>query len=179
VSNTGYRREGRVVAAHVGGELAFLGFFRGAAERRVEHARAFGLQVRGDAAGRIRVGGGGVDHDQPRVRAFEHAARAEDRRLDLDRGGEAEKEDIAGACDFGRAPSLNRTALHQIIDRRAIAMTHDGERMPLLQDVLRRAVAHQPDADVADFFFAHFVLLWRMILSENRFPSPIGVEDML
>ena len=97
------------------------------------------------------------DHDQTGMRAFQHAARAVDRRLDLDRGGEAEKQNVAAARDLGRALSFLGAALDQVVDRRAVAMAHDGERMTLLEDVLGRAVAHQPDADVANPRLAHLL----------------------
>ena len=61
------------------------------------------------------------------------------------------------ARDLGRALAFAGAALEQVLDRRAVAVAHDGEGMALLQDVLRRAVAHQPDADVANPRLAHLL----------------------
>src|SRR2546430_16817717 len=94
------------------------------------------------------------------MRAFQHAAGAIDRRLDFDRGGQAKKQKVARSRDLGRALALAGTALDEILDRGAVAMAHDGERITLLQNVLRGAMAHQPDTDVADSRFAHSLLLF-------------------
>ena len=77
-------------------------------------------------------------------------AGAVDGGLNLDRGGETQEQDVARPRDLGRALSLAGATLHQVVDRCTVAMAHDGERMALLQNVLRGAVAHQSDADVAD-----------------------------
>jgi hypothetical protein len=42
------------------------------------------------------------------------------------------------------------TAAQQVLDRRAVAVAHDGERVSVREDVLGGAVSHQSDADVAD-----------------------------
>ena len=41
----------------------------------------------------------------------------------------------------------------QVVDRLALAAGEDGQRPALLDDVLRHAVAHEPDADEADALF--------------------------
>ena len=82
--------------------------------------------------------------------AGKNAIIAEHRRLDLGGRGQAEKDDIGCAGYGGRTRALDGATCHEIVDRRTVAVAENGERIALLADVLRRAVAHQADADIAD-----------------------------
>ena len=127
--------------------------------RRVGHPDAALRQVRADPLRRARIGGRRIDDDQARGRAGKHAVLAVDRGLDLDRGGQAQEDDIGGSRDVRRRLRFPRAARDEIVDRRAIAMPDDRQRVAVAEDVLGRAVPHQPDTDVSDPLLRHAVLL--------------------
>jgi hypothetical protein len=49
-----------------------------------------------------------------------------------------------------RVLRLDRAALDEIVDRRAVAMAEHGQGVTLLQQILRHAVAHEAEADETD-----------------------------
>ena len=97
-----------------------------------------------------RVVGGGVDEDHARPRPGDEAARTGERRLHLDAGGDADDDHVARFGERRRILGLGRAAADEIVDRLAVAVAEDGERIALLEDVLRGAVAHQADAEKTD-----------------------------
>jgi len=77
----------------------------------------------------------------------------------LRRAGDAEEHDIGRAnqrCDILR---FLRAAFHEIVDGLPVAMAEHGERKAFFHDVLRHAMAHEADADEADAFVGHRVLV--------------------
>jgi hypothetical protein len=48
-----------------------------------------------------------------------------------------------------------RAAADEVVHGLAVAMAEDGQRMAVREDVLRGAVAHEPDPDIADTKLAH------------------------
>src|SRR5260221_3768129 len=86
------------------------------------------------------------------MRAGEEAIVAEHRCFHLDRGGQAEEDDVGLPCHFGRILCLDGAAFDEIVDRRPITVAEIRQRIALLANVLRRAVPHEADADIADAF---------------------------
>ena len=140
------------VAADKRGELAFLRLLRRAAERRVAERNAARLKLRGERHGRGRIGCRAIDDDHALLRAGFQSVGAPHQRFHLGRAGDAEKYDVGILRDLGRALCFLGAALDQILDRRAIAVAHDRERMAFLEKVLRHAVAHKANADKSDAF---------------------------
>lgn len=73
--------------------------------------------------------------------------------------GHAYEDDAAALTDFADGLHLGCTAPNKIVDRRAVAMANDGERIALFDDVFRNAVAHQAKPDKADGFVCHDFLM--------------------
>src|SRR5260221_742251 len=84
--------------------------------------------------------------------AGEEAMVAKHRCFNLDRGGQEEEADIALPCHFGRILCLDGAAFDEILDRRPITVAEDRKLIALLANILRRAVPHEADADIADAF---------------------------
>ena len=75
--------------------------------------------------------------------------------LHLDRRRQAQEHDIGYPGDVGGRFRLPCAERDEVVDRHAVAVAHDRQRMALLQHVLRRAVSHESDADVADSLLRH------------------------
>jgi len=71
-------------------------------------------------------------------------------RFDFGRAGDAEKDDVGILRHVGRALDLFRAALEEILDRRAITVAHDRERVTFFDKVFRHAVTHEANADKSD-----------------------------
>ena len=63
----------------------------------------------------------------------------------------------AAATAAGVAASFAPRA-DEIVDRRAVTMSHDRQRIAIAQDVARGAVPHEPDSDVADAWLCQGVI---------------------
>ena len=68
----------------------------------------------------------------------------------------AQDHDVAFLSDFAWGGRLRRAAAFQVVDRLALGAREHGQGPALLDDVLRHAVAHEPDADKADPLFHVF-----------------------
>ena len=84
------------------------------------------------------------------LRAGLEAVGAAHQRLHFGRAGDAQEHDVGILRHIGGALYLLGAALDQIVDRRAVAVAHDRERMTFLDQVFRHAVAHKAKADKAD-----------------------------
>ncbi len=140
------------VAADHHVERAFPGVLGGAAQRRVDQRDFLRRERLGEAPRRS-----GLEVEQStieqRLSRRGEPVRPLNDRLDLRRTGDAEDDDVAGVGDRARGRRFLGAARLQVVDRLALAVGEDGQRPALLDDVLRHAVAHEPDADEADAFF--------------------------
>ena len=84
------------------------------------------------------------------MRARHDALRLAHQRLDLRRAGDAQEQNFGIARNLGGTRCLLGAAPDQIVDRSAVAMAHEGQHMPLLDQAFRHAVAHEADADETD-----------------------------
>ncbi len=143
-------REDGVVGADHRVEPALLGFPRRAREWCVDEFRVLRREIGPDCRSRCRLGRRRVDDDQALSRGPEQTIGAVDDRLDLRRPGHAEKDDIRSVRQVRRSLGFRRTGGDDVLQRLAVAVGEHLEREPLGDDVLRHAVAHQPEADEAD-----------------------------
>mgnify|MGYP003694353799 CR=1 FL=1 len=74
------------------------------------------------------------------------AIGAEDDFLDLRRAGDAKEDDVGATREVGVGLHFLGALREQIFDRRAIAVRANRQRITLGDQVLRDAVAHEPDA---------------------------------
>ena len=140
------------VAADHDVERSLPGVLRRAAQWCVDQRDPFRRELLRHAPRRGRLGGRAVDDEQGPADRSEPVLPLHD-RLDLRRAGHAEHDDVALLGDLPRAGRLLRAASLEIVDRLALAMGEHGQRPAFLDDVLRHAVAHEPDADEADPLF--------------------------
>ena len=136
-------------------EHAFPRFLRRTRQRRVDERDVVRLQLvrQRHCAGRIRCGA--IDNDRAGFETGNEPIRTTHHRLNFTRTSHAEKHNARSRTDLLRRFGFLRTALDQIFDRRAIAMTHDSERETLLDDVFGHAMAHKADANKSNRFVAH------------------------
>jgi hypothetical protein len=138
----------------VGPERARPGVGRRAAERCVDQRDAIGGEPRREFHRHRRIRGGAVDDEErpPRrcepVGPLDHAAH-------LRRAGHAEEHDVARLRDFARRRDLVRPERDKSVDRRTVAVRHDGQRPALGQNVGRHALPHQTEPDEADPLLRH------------------------
>jgi hypothetical protein len=87
------------------------------------------------------------------LQPFSQPVFATDHRLHLARAGDADEDDRGPFGDLLGRGNLGGTPRHEILDRDAVAMRRYRQRMALLDDVLRHAVAHQAEPDKAGLLF--------------------------
>src|SRR5690348_4999367 len=149
-------RERRVVGADHDVEAALLRFDRRARERRVDEAHVLLGEHLAHPRRRRGLARRRVDDDQPLWRSAGNAVGTEDDLLDLRSAGHAENHDVGVARELRIARRLAGAGRQQILRRFAIAMHAQREREAFRQEILRDAVAHEPNADEADTQFFHF-----------------------
>ena len=141
--------EHRWLGAYHGSELTRRGMDRCAGHRRIDIGDAFGLEARGQLRGRIGLARGDVDDDL----AWAQAA-FEPGHDGLDGLGaiHAEHDDIGAGGQLSRRLCLAGAELDQLVDRGAISMRDDSDRIAAPQQALANAAAHHAGADEADAF---------------------------
>jgi hypothetical protein len=88
--------------------------------------------------------------DEPVPGAGQDPPVAVDEPLDVVRGRHAGEDDLGGGRDLARASGLRGAPRHEVVDPLAAAVGHHGQPVPLLDEVLGHAVAHEADADKSD-----------------------------
>ena len=126
---------------------------RRATQRRVGKGNAQRLQLRRQRGGGHRVGSGAVDNDEAPAPARLQPRCATHNVFHLRRSSDTEKNNVAGLRHIRRGLCLMRAALDQIIHQPALFVRHDGERVALVEDAPRHAMAHETNADKADAGF--------------------------
>jgi hypothetical protein len=96
------------------------------------------------------LAGRAIEEHEPWPHRFEDAVLAVENLLHLRSTGHAQDHDIGLRRDIFRRGSFFGALRHQVFDGLAILVRHHGDFVPLLQEVLGHAVAHQPDSDEPD-----------------------------
>ncbi|MNU91584.1 hypothetical protein D3C71_814760 [compost metagenome] len=139
------------VAAHQQVQAAFGGLLGGAGHRRVEEAAALGEHGLRDLGGGGGHGGGAVDHHGAGAQRAQRAVVAQHHGLDLRRAGDAQDQHIDLRGQRGHVFDRRGAGLQQVVDRLVARVLQHRELVAVLDDVAGDAVAHQADADEADF----------------------------
>ena len=118
-----------------------------------------------------------VDDDQSLARAARDAVGAVDDFLDLRRAGHAQEHDVAAARELGVVATSFAPAASRSSSGLRLRCSAHRERIALGDEVLRDAVAHQPEADEADAWLCSmFMLLLRLIVMADSVARSAGVE---
>ncbi|MPN31330.1 hypothetical protein SDC9_178804 [bioreactor metagenome] len=142
VGETGHDRldlgEELVIGAdeHVDGARLCLG--RPTGQRDVGELGALAGSQFSQPVGGRRLGGGGVQDQQPRLRVSEDLG---DHLLDVGGGRDADHDHVAGMAQFG---IVSRASRAQFIEPLGSPIAHGvGQRVSLEQQILRQPMAHQ------------------------------------